>query len=307
MQLADAHPRPKTPTRHDDEHVRKYRRFLMHMRRGGDRRKLRLFDEDPGLYYAHQFYNHPDPEWKAIVDAKILAREDDDYLAADLATIPDAFTWYELLFFNVRERLHSQTYIVKTVMGAPATRVTGFDDVISDDLRYMLYKMFAYFGGSLMLDTIISGFQRGPLPTKPDRCREWLDEALQTTLRQRAVLTSHAMSVNRFTCMQLLELHVRMMESAEQARIAGGAVTEYTQNIEQYMNQVFVAVGDKALAGSTEETRQFQHTGIEPRAHEQELLASGHIPESLQSREAFERPVASTTEVKELSDAATDG
>lgn len=291
LKLVEHQPRPIGPDKlRDDDFVRTYRKFLLRWRKGSDRLRNKLFREDPGLFYAHRLKHHPDLDWRAILEARILARETDESIAVLLGTIPSMVDWYEKLFFNVRDRLHSRDYIVKTLMGKQLSYTGTYDGEIDDQQRHFAYKLFGYFGGPLVLDVIIAGFQIGPFPTKQDKVQDWLDNAYQAAVRQRASVAIHTFNFNKFTMMQLLELHMRIIEVTKQSELAGGAYTDYHKNIEALLDQIEMKVGSEAETGRPQELLDYEETAVEPRADEMMQLAEGHVPQKLLERRDFKRP-----------------
>lgn len=293
LELVESGARPKQPTLADDEKIREFRRFLMEWRKGGESRKQRLCLENPGLFFAYRIHQCPDPEYRAIVEAKILAREPDDYIAADISTCSEAIPWYHDLFFDVRERMHSRMYITKCVLGPSARRIPQHDDVMTDNMKYMLYKSFGYFGGPLVLDTVITGYeQTGTFPAKSDQVADWFDSAFKTAIRRRASMAAQVFTVDRWKVMELLQMHVTLLAQQQAANAAsGGTQTEFHQNIEMFFDRIPMAIGRNAQEGRTPEFLAYEKTGVEPRASEMLLLAEGEEPDPLKGKLDFQRPV----------------
>jgi hypothetical protein len=287
--LVTGQQRARQPTRHDDEFVRAYRKFLMAWRRGGPAARERLVAECPGMYYAHMLSTHPDQEWKAIMEAKLLARMTDEMIAAELNTIPDAPFWYEALFFDVRSRLHARTYIMKMILGPAARRALDYDDVLNDHMRFMVYKSMAYFGGPMMLDFAICGHSNiGSWPRRADDMREHVDKMFKMDLRQRSLTTANTFTVNRFNAMELMQMHVTLIGQVEAAKAAGGGGNnEYTRNLELFFEQMPIGIGDAAFESRSPELQAFEQTAIEPRAAEMIKLAEGTVPPGLVERAAL--------------------
>jgi hypothetical protein len=292
-QYLTAGSRSKQPTRHDDEFIRAYRKYLMAWRRGGSAARERLVAECPGLYYAHMLSTHPDQEWKAVMESKLLARETDEMIAAEMSTIPDASFWYEALFFNVRERLHARTYIMKTILGPAARRALDYDDVLNEHMRYLCYRSFAYFGGPMALDFLMIGHSNlGTWPRRADDMIEWADKAWKLDARSRSLMTVNTFTVNRFNAMELMGMHVQLIGQLEQAKAAGGGgQNEYTRNLELFFEQMPVGIGDAAFESRSPELQRFETTAIEPRATEMIQLAEGVVPPALEHRAATIPPI----------------
>ena len=292
-QYLTAGSRAKQPTRHDDEFIRTYRKYLMAWRRGGQASRERLVAECPGIYYAHLLATHPDQEWKAVLESKLLARETDDMIAAEMDTVPDTSFWYEALFFNVRERLHARTYIMKMILGAAARRALDYDDVLNEHMRYLCYKSFAYFGGPMALDFLMIGHSNlGSWPRRSDDMMEWADNVFKMDIRSRSCTTVNTFTVNRFNAMELMQMHVQLIGQIEQAKAAGGGgKNEFTRNLELFFEQMPVGIGDAAFESRSPELQAYETTAIEPRAVEMIQLAEGVVPLALEARAAAIPPI----------------
>ena len=305
LALVDRQPEPAQPHRvHDDDYIKIYYSFLRHFKGGTEEDRIRLFEEDPGLYYAYAFRNQPDFEWKALLEARLLARESDEYIAANLGTLPGTITWYEKLFYNVRDRLHSRDYIIKACLGKSLAREVGRDDTLPDPVRYTCYKLFGYFGGPIVLDVIMSGFGDNPFPLKPEKAEEWLDHSIRTAICSRGAMASQVFKIDKWNVMQLLEIQQRFIQFEQEARLSsGGASAEYQQNIESFFEQIPLSIGRAAKEGSSPETLKFTNTAVEPRADEQLALSVGVVPEVMAEKEAFVRPLPR----EDVNDGKTDG
>lgn len=290
--LLDQRPTVGKPDRvHDDDYIKDYRNFRLKWETKNQTIQNRLFRNNPGLCYAYFIRHHQDQSWRALLEARILAREPDEYVAMELHTIPEAIHYYERLYFNIRERLHSRSCIIKTVLGPSAASAAGYDESITDDMRHTTCKLFAYFGGSLVLDIMLSGFESGPFPQKVAKAHEFIDNAVKTTIQQRAAIAAKNFTVNKWTVMQLLEIQQRFMQSDAEARAAsGGAGADYQANIEKFFESLPLAIGRAAAEGRSPEALFYETTGVEPRVSEQLLLVNGIIPDPLKNKAEFERP-----------------
>lgn len=293
LELVEADPVKRAHRTQDDKFVKAFRRFsLEELEANTPEAQMRLFHKSPGLFFANQFYNNSDPEWCAILDARILAREPNEFIADEFDTIPETIDWYEKIFFNMRDRLHSRTYVVKTITGHLIdAQTTDAEGSIGTLQRMLAYKLFAYFGGPLVLDIILFGFEEGSMPVKLERAAEWLDHSVKISIRKQAAITAKFMTINKFTMMQLLEIQQRFMTFESEARLtAGGAGANYQANIERFFEQIPLAIGTKSRIGRTSEALHFESTAVEPRAHEQLSLAQGTVPDALQQKLNYNRP-----------------
>lgn len=286
LSLVEHSPRPKPASPKDDQYVRTYRRFLLRFHREdatSDSQRHQLFSANPGLYYAHSLYHQNDTEWRSILEARILTGASDEDIAETLGTLPETVDWYEQLFFNVRDRIDKQDWIVKTVIGTPAARLANRYDTTTDHQRDMLYRLFGYFGGPLVLSVIVSGFESRSLPNKTSQLANWFDSAIQTAIRRRAVMEAQRFEVDKFKVMELLNLHANLVNAAKGS--GGSGNVDYTKILEAAVSSVPWALAGKGVRELPATQQRFLTSHVEPRADEQLQLASGELPSTLVARE----------------------
>ena len=293
LELIDVSPVKRAHRTQDDKYVKGFRSFMLSHRAANTKAaRMSLFHKSPGIYFAFMFHNHPDPEWKTLLESRILAREPDEFIAQEFDTLPETIEWYEAIFYNVRDRLHARTYITKMIIGHFAESLaTDAEGVITDIQRMLAYKLFGYFGGPLVLDIIMFGFEETSMPVKLEKASEWLDDAIRTSIQKQAAITARFMQINKYSMMQLLEIQQRFMQFESEARLAaGGAGADYQQNIERFFEQIPLAIGERSKKGRTKMALFFEETAVEPRAHEQLMLAQGEVPDILQQKLTYKRP-----------------
>ena len=65
-----------------------------------------------GLFYAYDLHQDNDAsDIRFVVEARILARQDDATIAGKIGTLAETIAWYERLFFCVRDRLNVSDFI----------------------------------------------------------------------------------------------------------------------------------------------------------------------------------------------------
>lgn len=279
--LADRQPRPLRPRRFDDAYIRTYWQFLVDYVRTREHpeRSHALFLRQPHVYHAHMVQWHPDPEWKTILEARLLTGANYAEIANGLNLDPAVVNWYEKLFFNVREKLHHRDWIVKTITGSPADRAANKSDTMTDLQRDMVYKLFAYLGGPLVLDAIICGFNGLDFPAKAADIPEWFDAALANLVRVRAAVAARLFEINRYNVMQLLEINFNLqnMKSAD----ATGPQTAIEQNLDVIIQELGWEMAPTLADQRTGAMSEYMTSAVEANAREQLQLAAGEVPQRL--------------------------
>lgn len=207
---------PLFASRGDDKYVRTLLKFTQDYREAERRAEeevaapgrglddsaamTQLFARKPGLWYARQLHHDVDSELRSLVQARILARETDDQIAARFATLPAAIHWYEKLFFHVRDRFHCRDWVVKSILGTWSTHLGERDGA---RIRHALYKSVAYHGGTHALDAVISSFAATPYPDGAD-VERWFEQTFKQKLKVHAMAALQSVEISKNNVMPLL-------------------------------------------------------------------------------------------------------
>ncbi len=121
-----------------------------------DAARERLGQSHPDLAAAHEVYTSAQPLRRAELEARLLARQDDDAIAAKCALAPAAVRWYHDVFFDVRGALAADGYIYSMAIGPKIW--TGLSLADQD----VFLKALAYAQGPLVIDDILKYFKNPP-------------------------------------------------------------------------------------------------------------------------------------------------
>jgi len=138
--------------RADDEWVRRATRYLRKLRKGFDR-AVRL---DPDLAAAQQLAGRHSLN-RCEIEARILARQPANEVAAKCRLATCAIEVYEKLFFDVRDRLDTPSWITHQVLG-PKT----WQPLERDDIEWV-WKGLGYQYGAEVLDELTTAVPQNDL------------------------------------------------------------------------------------------------------------------------------------------------
>ena len=161
-----------------------------------------------------------DTPWLAISAAREIAGQDDirswelrarvlanqpieeiaDRFGVSLATI----AWFETLFYDVRVRLNASAWIRHVTTG------DGFFYGFRDDKLGALWAFFAYHGGPIVLDAMVTAFYRAWRPGEPATISVYLRDDCPASLSMKAVIAAYAVPVNEETDRKFMEIHARL-------------------------------------------------------------------------------------------------
>lgn len=300
LSLVDAKPRPARPSRkYDDKYVAAYRRFLLQWRsKPSTQDRLQLFADHAPMVYAHKLYHHQDKEWRWLLEACLLARMSNEEIADQFGTLPEVIDLYEKVFFNVRDRLDQELWICKVITGSIESRQGNREGTLTANQWAMLLKLFGYYGGPEALKVLVSGYKNSGHPKTAREVADWFDEATTTSVRRSAAMVARTYNFDRFSVMQLLEMHVHLVEVQQAATSAGGPTTEIEANIDKMLKELPWTTGRTAAKGLPQPVQPFQTTASELRAEETLCVIRGEspIPDQLPPPDVFKQPKSSLKE-----------
>ena len=298
LKMIGRSPVPMRTTIRDDAYIRDTRAFMLRWRKG-ERERMRLQDEMPGLYFAYQIWDRVerDPEVQFMVEARLLANQDIAEIADAIKTIPETIEWYEAVFFNVLPHLRHHDWIMKHVLLPATDRYSdantdddGDDEeegntvsfyvtpaIVNPDLDSTL-KYFSYFGGPLLCEFMISGFKRGKIVHSQDDIGDWLDEQFMMNTRQRSAQVARVFRVTKYDALDLFATHLRIMEVLKSTETQEERHTTIEKHIHAMLTEIPWTVGKdarKMVEGTVFE--EYDDLAAELNDEEQMLLGSGQV------------------------------
>jgi len=290
---------PERTKRYDDEYVQGYKKFLFQWNKSENNRDRLMYD-NPGLFFAYLLHDriHLEPELRLMIEARLLAGIDHATIAHEAKTIPETVEWYEKLFFNVTPFLTHHDWIVKHVLLPSSDRFVGEEPAEDEDDEEfaprpssevvrphldMTLKFFAYFGGPLICDVMISGFRRDKKITSYDEIPDYFNEQFASQIMRRSAQASGQFEINKYNVMELFATHSRLIEIQRSIEGQEDRHNEFEKHIDAMLSELPWTAG---LDGTT----QFEHSPIggfdegaaELNEEELMLLGSGKKPDSIE-------------------------
>jgi hypothetical protein len=277
LSLLDHRPAPLRPSRRrDDEATAQYYKFLSQWRmQTSEEQRMSLFPRYPDELYAHLLYYHPDKEWRCLIEACILARMTDEEIAQELGTTSGAVSMYEKIFFNVRDRIDREMYIIKQVLGPGEHRRPNRDGALSENQWQSLIKLYAYFGGEQLLRFMLAGFPRGARPRTTREVMTWFDDVLQVNVRKKATVASQTIELNKYNMIQVMELATKLLEIANATSNTATTQSTMDRNVEKVLAELPWVTGRRHANAGVPQLVQFANSAAELRADEMIRVAHG--------------------------------
>jgi hypothetical protein len=271
--------RPGRCSRRDDNWIRRAKPFYQSWTRKAEVDREEMFWKEPALFYAFAMHERSSeaPEGAMILQARLLAGQSYAAIAKTMSMSETAVEWYERLFFNVADYLHQRDWITAQVL-LPAVsrsyivrrRVLGqvpkppTPDELDDQTRAQLMadkevdrgtvarpfldgtlKLFAYFGGPVLVDFLLTGFQNGKPLASADDLDDWLDGVWGNTIRRRSAMAAFGSEINKYNVMELFVVHARLIEIERSADSEGKKVTAQEKHVKAMMDSIPWAFGGK--------------------------------------------------------------
>jgi len=291
LQLMESRGRKRNPDpRYDDKFVVEGLKFMRKWDRlstdespeAEDKKRRTLFPHNPGLFYAYETYLQPDGDnIRSVLEARILAQQQDEEIADRIHTIPDDVQWYEALFFNVRDRIDNSDYIDTQIIGN-ISRI-GLQNVTFD----LLIKFFGYYGGPVVLEEVKSAFDRAIKRPEPGQSSaRFFAKVTQSSLIRQAAEAINPMDVNRYNITGLLDTATHLMLELEKAESGEAVATNLEESIAAVLTAIPWTVGRKTQAHLEQSPlKDYIGHAVEPRAAELFKIAKGeevpHLDEIL--------------------------
>lgn len=247
---------PERCKRYDDSYIQSYRNFLFQWNKGDYKRKELLY-ENPGLFYAHKLFLNRlhDPELSLIIEARLLAGMSYEDISHENKTMPEVIEWYEKLFFNVKEFLGHHDWILRNVLlpasdrSAEAIQSQENEKAPKFEVKPhfdMTLKFFAYFGGPIICDFMLSGFRRNKKITDEKDIEDWLDHQWANQIRRKSAQAAGQLRVNSFNVMELFMTHNKLIEVQKSIENRQDRHNEFEKYVNAMLTELPWNVGDES-------------------------------------------------------------
>lgn len=250
--------------------IRRAVRMKRHYERAGNRRNamyaLMLRDKD--LFWAHSIWLAEKKPTRWGIEARVVAGETDEQIAAKVGTAPEVIAAYVNVFFDVRDRLNNLDYVQNVIMADAVTR--GLQERHYD----LLWKLLAFKGGAHVLDAVISRGTDVPRPESADGVGAFFQDFAISSMKYKAALASLTVQVNTHTQLPLIESFVKYVEIEKNSDSAMKAQTSIIDNIGVMLTSLPFKIGTK-LDSEGVKMLPFDNGSAELRGDEMMVIAAG--------------------------------
>jgi hypothetical protein len=197
-----------------------------------------IADDYPEISHAYDIYKNESGEssrWE--LEARLLTNQTYRSISENSGISTDVIETFERAFFNVKERLAQKSWVLNCAIGRSI--YLGLTDRDYD----LLWKTYAYYGGSLMLDVVMSklGLDMQVAETLA-QAKTLMQEGLDTQSVTKASTALAIYPVNGFTAQAIVQIEQAYRQMAKDG--AGVATTQaFFQSVDNIMSSLPWSVG----------------------------------------------------------------
>lgn len=250
--------------------IRRALRLKRHYDRAGNRTPAlyAMVLRDNDLFWAHSIWLADKKPTRWGIEARVLAGETNEEIAAKVGTDPAVIAAYVDVFFDVRDRLDNLDYVQNVIMADSVTR--GLQERHYD----LLWKLLGYKGGPYVLDAVISRGTAIVRPDSHDTVGGFFQDFAISSMKYKAALASLTVQINTHTQLSLIESFVKYVEIERTTDNATKAQHSIIDNIGAMLAAMPVKVGTK-LDSAPAKILPFDESATELRGDEMIIVASG--------------------------------
>lgn len=154
----------------------------------------------PNLAQAHNLHFHPQAFISSSIQAWLIAGESANNIAKRLGADSKVIGWYERAFYDVRDRLEHQDYVIHILLGNKHHH--GLNERDFD----LFWKFIAYIGGPVVLEAVQRKSFQTIRPRRVEDLGQFVKDATKSMIELKALLTARVLTLSPLTMMPLLEI-----------------------------------------------------------------------------------------------------
>lgn len=315
IEILDDPQNNKRISRRDDEYIKHARSFIAKWRTGSKNVRQNLKYDMPGMYFAQKMFDdiQTEPNATFTIEAMLLAGMSDEEIASKANTEPPAVEWYEAVFFNVRPRLKKNIWILNHVLVPAVDRFADAEAAKTAETPGtpfrappvvkphfdMTLKFFAYFGGPVICEYMLSKFKNGVIARSVDDIGDWLDDCWAHAARARSTQAVGMFEINRYNVMELFAVHNNIIATARGLKDGEARATEIENHIYGMMADIAWTSGDTAKAVFNDTSLgRYDEMAAELRDSELQCVGAGIELPSFKDLDKMQIPLSKDKDVK---------
>jgi hypothetical protein len=266
----------------DDNYIATIMEFQDIMERVGNDEwaRLALFERYPDITQAvltHATGNENGRATRWDLEARLLADNATfEDISERLCISVGAITWYERLFYNVRDRLKAMSWVAHHALGAKIHMGLGDQDY------GLVWKILGYCGGMLMVDDVVTVMSR-ELLTDPTMTEKYYSDAARAVAIRQALMAALTLRPrDQFAKVEVMNLAHRYRELEMTLSGGGGGNDKLNEGLHMAMQNVKFSL---IKTGKKLGINRLLENGVERRVKDV-LLANAGFPVTIDPDQA---------------------
>lgn len=226
----------------DDRHVQNLTRFARQVfndDRADARERLAL--KEPDLFWAYMLNVQDDIARRAEVEARVIANQPRSQMAVATGIPESTLLAYETNFYDVREKLGHNSYVLHTLVG------TAMHRGIQERDYPLVWKYIAATFGVYAFEAFMKQAIQPSKPKDATGVRACFADAGYNALLRKQMLAATGIPLTQFTQTQVLEVYAKFVEMervAGQNSAAGSSMI--INNVQQVLAMLPLDIGTYA-------------------------------------------------------------
>lgn len=208
------------PRDYDDALVRGYSSYLRDLKAASDdaSRQEQAGRLRPHIALAHKLRYDTNCHPRHMLEGSLLTRESLATIATKRGLDEHTVDAYEKLFFQVRDRLDAQFWVAQVINSAAARCSSPSTDRLRDEEQAYIYHCAGYYGGPLVLESVISAVGPGGALAAAGEAANWQGGTLAAQIRTWALALVATRELRQSDALALMKLAWRLQATAASAK-----------------------------------------------------------------------------------------
>lgn len=236
----------------------------------------------PNLTQAHNLHFHPLAHIAPAIQAWIISGESSANIARRYGASINVIGWYERVFYDVRDRLSHEDYVVHVLLG------DKHHNGMNERDYGLFWKFMAFTGGPIALNAVMTRSNSLIKPAKAEDLPQFIKDATKSMVNLKALVAARTITLSPLTTIPLIELWHNLAK-ADSASGADTGVSSVLKIVGEVLTSLPHAAGRTAVDYSESTMPRIGGKSVnllpaDLRADElSTMAATGKIPEGLEN------------------------
>jgi hypothetical protein len=157
-------------------------------------------------------------------------------IATRFRTTTETIKYYEKIFFHVRDRLDTPTWIAKVIRDPiDSIRHRNSREYYIEQRGYAL-KLFGYFGGPLVLDAVVAVVNEAQ-PKDSKDLHNWFQAVTEQSVQLQATVAASTIHLDRRNSLEFVKLALNHRRATKASKEQQKAADDYLAKVVAWMTR----------------------------------------------------------------------